>query len=352
MSGQQKVFEDRHEYVRIYFDDSKHFSNYHYFWLRHNCPCCVHETTKERILCPSQVALDIRPKEMFVVDDAHFRLVWADGHVSDFALDWLWEHAYAVDAQVSEIQAQDLSLIEVSYGVCEDDLVAVCDRYLNEKGAILVRGCPLDTEALIACLTKEVFRLRDSHFGYVEDLKTDNTTNKNTDQLGYTNAAVNLHTDQPFIEHVPRFQLLQCIQTADDGGESLLADAQQVAYYLRDLDGDAFDALTQMSVVFHRKQKHFESKMSSPILSFQSDQFFQVRSSYFTFAPSVYSFNQMEKWYRAYQKFVRLIDHPAYQFRVLLQPQDFILYDNFRMLHGRTAFTGPRWMKGIYLDYL
>ncbi len=351
MTGQQKIFEDKHEYLRVYFDGSKHFANYHYFWLRHHCPCCVHETTKERILCPSQVPLHIRPKDMFMVDDAHIRLVWQDGHVSDFALAWLWDHAYAIDAQVSEIQAQDLAHIEVFYENCSEDFVAICDRYLKEKGAILMRGCTLDTEALISRLTQDVFTLRDSHFGYIEDLKTDNTTNKNTDQLGYTNAAVNLHTDQPFIENVPRFQLLQCIQTADEGGESLLADAQQAAYYLRDLDRVAFEALTKMPVVFHRKQKHFESQTSCPILSFQSDQFFQVRSSYFTFAPLSYSFDQMEKWYRAYQKFVRLIEDPAYQFRVLLQPQDFILYDNFRMLHGRTPFTGPRWMKGIYLDY-
>jgi hypothetical protein len=26
------------------------------------------------------------------------------------------------------------------------------------------------------------------------------------------------------------------------------------------------------------------------------------------------------------------------------------LYDNFTVLHGRTSFTGPRWMKGIYFD--
>ena len=45
-----------------------------------------------------------------------------------------------------------------------------------------------------------------SHFGDIEDLRTDNTTNKNNDQLGYTNAAVELHTDQPFIADPPHFQ--------------------------------------------------------------------------------------------------------------------------------------------------
>ena len=59
-------------------------------------------------------------------------------------------------------------------------------------------------------------------------------------------------------------------------------------------------------------------------------------------------FDQMEQWYRAYQKFTRIIED--YQYSFLLEPGDFVLYDNFRMLHGRTSFAGARWMRGIYLD--
>ena len=43
----------------------------------------------------------------------------------------------------------------------------------------------------------------ETHFGRIEDLRTDNTTNQNTDQLGYTDAAINLHTDQPYIADPP-----------------------------------------------------------------------------------------------------------------------------------------------------
>ena len=351
MSDKQKIYEDKNEYLRVYFKTTGQYSNYHYFWLRHNCACCVHETTRERILCPSKVPLDIRPREILVQENKGIRLIWEDGHVSDFALDWLLEHAYALDESVTDIQAQNLAHIAVQYDDCKDDFVAICDRYLNEKGAILVRGCTLDVDALVAYLTDEVFVLRDSHFGYIEDLRTDNTTNKNTDQLGYTNAAVNLHTDQPFIEHPPRFQLLLCVQTADEGGENMLADALQAAHYLRDLDRVAFEALTEIPVVFHRNQKNFECKTRYPVLSFDADQFRQIRSSYFTLAPQTSSFGQMTQWYRAYQLFTKIIEDPAHQFRVLLQPQDFVLYDNYRMLHGRTTFSGGRWMKGIYFDY-
>lgn len=37
-------------------------------------------------------------------------------------------------------------------------------------------------------------RIVETHFGLIEDLRTDNTTNKNNDQLGYTDAPVDVHT--------------------------------------------------------------------------------------------------------------------------------------------------------------
>jgi hypothetical protein len=63
-------------------------------------------------------------------------------------------------------------------------------------------------------------RVIGTHFGRIEDLRVDNTTNANTDQLGYTDAPIDLHTDQPFLDEPPRYQLLQSIRRAEVGGES------------------------------------------------------------------------------------------------------------------------------------
>ena len=67
-----------------------------------------------------------------------------------------------------------------------------------------------------------------THFGRIEDLMTNNTTNKNTDQLGYTDAPVHLHTDQPFIKNPPGMQMLHGIRPADSGGENLMVDSIKV----------------------------------------------------------------------------------------------------------------------------
>ena len=56
----------------------------------------------------------------------------------------------------------------------------------------------------------------------------------------------------------------------------------------------------------------------------------------------------MEDYYRAYNKFISLINR--YQYRSLLQAGDFLVYDNHRMLHARTSFVGARWLRGIYFE--
>src|SRR5690606_3671483 len=124
-----------------------------------------------------------------------------------------------------------------------------------------------------------------------------------------------------------RYQLIHSIRAAEEGGESMLADGLAAALYMRDHDVLSFRLLCEVSVRFHRKQKNFESLYTGPLLRV-SGQRFQMRSSYFTMAPHQIPFVQMEAWYRAHDRFVRLLRNPAHHYRFLLMPGDFLLYDN------------------------
>ncbi len=77
---------------------------------------------------------------------------------------------------------------------------------------------------------------------------------------------------------------------------------------------------------------------------------FLIRYSYFTLAPHSLPFARMEGFYRAYDRFARLVRNPANQRRFLLREGDYLIYDNHRMLHARTSFSGPRWMRGVYFN--
>jgi gamma-butyrobetaine dioxygenase len=333
-------------------------ADFHFKWLRHQCDLDRHPATRERVVDSSEIPDDIRPRAARVADDA-LLVEWAqDGRTSRYALSFLEQHAYARNRDAAPPPGSDLERITLRRsGPIEDAVRAALER-LDAFGAVVVRRDPSvtdapedETERVVDAFAAKGLRVIATHFGRIEDLRTDNTTNQNTDQLGYTDAAIELHTDQPFLDGPPRLQLLQSIRAAAQGGENYVVDARAAALYLRDVDRRSFEVLTTVPVHFHRKQKAFESLVVSPILKFSDDgRRFQVRSSYFTMAPFQRPFDEMAEWYRAYDRFSRMVRDPRHQYRFALAAGDFVLYDNHRMLHARTSFRGARWVRGIYFD--
>lgn len=355
--------EPRDEHLRVHFGDgSPAHADFHWFWLRHHCDGDRHPLTRERTLDASEVPLTIRPRSVALDAAAGQVLIdWDEpsGRRSAYDLAWLRAHAYAPDRVDVPPPPSDVARVTVdARGLAAPAVVEACLRCLRRDGAAVVRGfagapgrAPEDdTETLIEALAAAGLSVVGTHFGRIEDLRTDNTTNANTDQLGYTDAPVDLHTDQPFLDRPPRYQLLQCIRPAEAGGDNYLVDALAAARLLEAIDGPAFTRLTTIPVRFHRKQRAFERVVTSPILRLLGPGGFQVRYSYFTLAPFDRPFAEMEAWYRAYGRFARIVRDPRHQYRFRLGPGDFIIYDNHRMLHARTGFSGARWLRGVYFD--
>ena len=346
---------DPHDlFLRVHFADGT-YADFHYFWLRHNCECCRHPQTGERTLCSSDVPMGLRPTSTTLnADGSAVTILWNEpsGHRSEYRLDWLRDHAYALNREDVPPPASDMSRLGVEYTQLAPSLLLrdVCRDHVARVGAIVVRNFGTNTDELIDDLARTGLTIVPTHFGRIEDLRTDNTTNANTDQLGYTDAPVNLHTDQPFLDEPPRYQVLHCMQPADQGGDSVVVDAWQAARYLRSLDAPAFEMLTCIPVHFHRRQKKFERLQVAPIIELRDSEIFRVRSSYFTMAPHRVPFAEMEQWYRAYNRFIDVANEPRHQYRFRLHAGDFLMYDNFRMLHARTGFVGSRWMRGIYFN--
>ncbi|MBX3271354.1 MAG: TauD/TfdA family dioxygenase [Sandaracinaceae bacterium] len=341
----------RADHLRLVVRDGAPALLFHWFWLRHQAPEEVHPTTRERVLDARHVALDARPRSARLEDQV-LVLEWPTG-TSRFPLAWLEEHAYARETTPLAPPPHDVDAIRVTATAHESlaSLAAEALERTRRDGAVVVLGAGLDTEAIIDGFAAQGLAVRGTHFGRIEDLRTDNTSNQNTDQLGYTDAPVDLHTDQPFLEEPPRYQLLHGIRAAEDGGENLLVDAAAATRYLRGVDADAFEVLTTTTVTFHRRQRGFEKVLHAPLLRVDgAGELVQVRHSYFTFAPFREPFDRMEGFYRAYQRFARVIHEPAHQWRLLIAPGDFVLYDNHRTLHARTGFRGPRWVRGVYFD--
>ncbi len=290
--------------------------------------------------------------------DGALRVRWShEARESVYGLDWLRAHAYALGR--IEVPPPPCDLLAITLhrdGRPWDAVVAEALVRVRRDGAVCVRRGPSEaapedeTETLVLAFEALGLTVIPTHFGRIEDLRTDNTTNAHTDQLGYTDSAIDLHTDQPFLDHPPRFQMLQSIRAADTGGDNALCDARAALGHLDSLDAEAGRLLRTVPVRFHRRQQAFERVVESPVIARDGGDEFLVRSSYFTVAPYALPFAEMEGWYRAHDRFLRILRDPANQYRLALEPGDWLLYDNHRMLHARTAFRGGRWVRGVYFD--
>lgn len=327
-------------------------SDFHFRWLRHNCDADRHPQTGERTIDSADLPDHLAVTDA-TIDDNVLRVTWQhDARVSRYPLAWLREHAYAVDRLATPRPPNDVSILEIDGSAGPSEIAAELLARVRTHGAAIVRRehaqPEAETEAWIAALEAHGLGVIGTHFGRIEDLRTDNTTNANTDQLGYTDAAIDLHTDQPFLDHPPRYQLLQGIRIAD-GGDSIVADGEAAFRYLASTDAAAAELLLRTAVKFHRKQKQFERVVIAPVITNHRGRI-QVRSSYFTLAPFELPFERMTAWYRAHDQFTRLVRDPRHRYTFRIRAGDVLLYDNRRMLHGRTAFKGARWIRGVYFD--
>jgi alpha-ketoglutarate-dependent taurine dioxygenase len=330
--------------------------DFHLRWLRHNDDLDRHPLTGERTVDSSELPDDLGVLEAECAGDVLVVRWRDDPRVSRYSLGWLDEHAYAVDREAVPRPPADVGAIEIAAPSGDPSVhVESAIALLRGRGAAIVRRGRSETppeaqtERIVDAFTEAGLRVVETHFGRIEDLRTDNTTNQNTDQLGYTNSGIELHTDQPFLDVPPRYQMLQSIRSAPEGGDNTVVDAKAAAAYLASTDLRAWELLRTVPVTFHRKQRAFERTVVAPVLSDEGDRF-QVRYSYFTMAPHRLPFDRMEEWYRAYDRFARLVRDPRHGYAFALRPGDFLIYDNFRMLHARTAFRGMRWVRGVYFD--
>ncbi|KAJ1897237.1 hypothetical protein LPJ66_003491 [Kickxella alabastrina] len=402
------------DWARISFDFTPAtYADFHYFWLRHNCPClngCRHTTTKERMIDASVIPLDIRPLRAVVAttvsedgegdeqpavaffwapiatkdDSGNLAVLDDKEHVSVFPIQWLRENAYAVNrTQSHELPPHDTNLVTINYldfvakypananknpaseNVKLDEQgsvlykAAVFDN-LKNYGVAVIRNRGSDTEDIIYDFIDSTADVISTHFGRIEHLHTGNVENANNDQLGYTNSAVRLHTDLCYAESAPGFQFLHCIRPADQGGENYFVHVESAANYLKtEVSLRAYELLTTVPVKFDRKQKHFKAQLVNPILRLSDEintetgerKLAQVRYSYFTqAAQNNVPFAELREWYEAQQVWDKLLYRDDFQIKADLQAGDVVIYDNFKILHARNGFTGPRHMAGVYFE--
>jgi gamma-butyrobetaine dioxygenase len=168
--------------------------------------------------------------------------------------------------------------------------------------------------------------------------------------LAYTSAGLGVHTDNPYREPVPGYQLLHCLTAAPEGGESVFVDGFAVALRLRDTDRAAFAMLANTPVEFAFRDAGCSLSARRPLVQLDDSGLpLGIHYNNRSISTARVSPEKAEEFYRAYRSFAQMLRAPEFEFRVTLAPGDLVAFDNHRVLHGRKPFRGPRLLRGCYI---
>lgn len=212
-------------------------------------------------------------------------------------------------------------------------------------GVGLVRGVPATAEAAER-LARRVGYPRETIFGGMWRLSSEMTDHSDT---AYSQTFLEPHTDATYVPDAPGLQMFCCIERDGTGGESILVDGLAAAEDLRAADPAAFATLTSVPVPGRYVEKGVHLRAERPAIRLGRDgEILQVSINNYDRAPFRLPEPEMREFYRAYGALHRRLNDRDHWLLVRLDPGDALLFDNWRTLHGRMAYTGRRVFAGCY----
>lgn len=144
--------EKRPDHLRLI--DQNDTMDFHYLWLRHNCPDVgksIHPKTGERIVDCAEIPSTIQPEHVELNDqEKKLKIVWSKDHTSFYDLSFLKDNAYGknrIEGKKPHAKIEDVQLV---YDPNQPEkYLANCYDRLKNFGLVVVRQRGLDTEAIM-----------------------------------------------------------------------------------------------------------------------------------------------------------------------------------------------------------
>ena len=147
--------------------------------------------------------------------------------------------------------------------------------------------------------------------------------------------------------------MLHCVGHEGTGGLNLLVDGFFAAEKLRKEDRASFDFLTSTTLPFHYKSEDLHLKAHGPIINLDPFDGTVSKIRFNTYDMQTLdwmSYNDVAQYYKALKAFTGLTCAPENQLWFKLVPGLLLIMGNWRVLHGRSSFTGKRSMHGCYVN--
>jgi trimethyllysine dioxygenase len=240
------------------------------------------------------------------------------------------------------------SVPRVGYdAVMSDD--AALGEWLEQTlrfGFCIASGTPADLGATEALL-RRIGYVRETIFGGMWEFTADLTKA----DTAYTNLELRPHTDGTYSHDAPGVQLLHCLHFDGTGGESTMVDAFAIAALMQRDHPEHHRTLSAVAVPGQYIGDGSHLMAARPVFRHDhTGRLVQASFNNYDRAPFLLDESEMIAFYDALRVFEGLANDPARQWRHVLAPGEALLFDNWRVLHGRFAYTGVRRMCGGYVN--
>ncbi|PID65566.1 MAG: gamma-butyrobetaine hydroxylase [Gammaproteobacteria bacterium] len=313
----------------------------------------VDQRTQQRLMNPHLLPADLSITNASVSDDT-LSIGFSDGYQGNYNIPTLLSGINASSQDEPEIKAWQVDdNLDLTYDwqLVNDDEKAFF-KSVNDfltYGYIILKNTPTEAQSILDIATQYGF-VRDTNFGRYFEVYSRHDAN----DLAYTPHAIGPHTDNPYRDPVPGIQLLHCLINETSGGFSTLVDSITVAETLKAEDPKGYQLLSQIAVRFRFFDKVTELVSHHPII--EEDHNGNIMGIHYS--PRLDDLPLLdEPSLQAYQaarkRLSELLEDPCFEKKFKLDSGELMMFDNNRVLHGRTSFDpseGYRHLQGCYID--
>ena len=333
-------------------------TTYPWLWLRDHShdPETLHPVSMQRLIFTAGVPADIRGERAAVEGD-ELVVDWVGGGSSRLPVGFLtgFREPSAVPTRVEvEPVLWDATTIYPTPSVPYDEIMSSDEgtiRWLTEVakyGFAFATGTPATREATEG-LVHRVAYVRESIFGGFWEFTADL---KHAD-LAYTTTELLAHSDGTYSHDAPGLQLLHCLEFLDAvGGDSTMVDGFRIAAELKERSPEHFELLSSFPIPAQYIGDGAHLMSARPALRHDhTGRLVQVSLNNGDRAPFLLPADEMIAFYDALRAVEELANDPRLQWQHVLAPGEAMLFDNWRVLHGRKAYAGKRTLCGAYLNH-
>ena len=326
-----------------------------YIWLRDHCTDIENwdERSNQRKLFTALLDPNIKIEETKIIEDnKKIEVKWPDMNKSvHYSGDFLYKNSLEnISSNSGEAlwdkQSINKAELEIKFDELEKNegfknLLQTIKTY----GFSIINNCPTEMKT-VEDIANKIGYVRNSIFG---DLWSFESNTEMADSA-YTQEELRPHTDGTYNHDAPGLQLLLCCEYEAEGGESIMVDGFKIAKILRENHGTSYNILSEIDIPGRYFGDGVELIAKRPVFKFRNKKLIQVSFNNYDRGDFRLPNNKINDFYAAIRAFDKLANAKEMQWRQILKPGQLLIFNNWRVLHGRSEFSGKRKMSGCYIN--